>query len=113
MQPNLLHTILDVGHRIAAAIERQDLEAYLTLVPLRKQLIEQLSAYTHPAEIDPEWERMIPAFVEQDNHIAAHLAVWERDLAEDIHAVRRMRHAQQRYQPPAAPRRLLNKRLQG
>lgn len=102
--PNLLRAVHALGEQMCAALRDDDLDAFFGFVEQRTALLEQLQAYTHPSEVDPEWETTATALAAQHDVLTAALAGQERRMSEALRALERFKDARHRYGAQPNPR---------
>lgn len=110
-EPTLLQRIYDVGERMQAALYNDDLDTFFQLTEQRGTLIDDLQAFTHPREIDPDWHDVADALEEQQVAINEALATQEQRLADALNNRERFKEARQQYHSSAPRSRILRQNL--
>ena len=111
--PTLLHEIYDIGEHLLTALAGEDLEAVFTLMPERGALIERLNAYSHPADITPEWESIATRLAAQHRTLSRALSEQEHRLSHTLGNIGRYKDARHSYGAPAPSGGLLSHNLKG
>lgn len=107
----LLDDLYAIGENLASALINADMDRYFELVDKRGTLLESLSDYQHPSEIDPDWREMWTRLQEQHEFIMATLAAHEIQMQEALGEFERFKGASRTYQRSGPGRQILNSEL--
>lgn len=113
--PSLLQALCDVGTRMVAALQADDLATLFALADERAGLVDRLRAFAHPADVDAAWPAYAETLAEQERVLTRGLAAQEARLDRALRRTRQLDQARQCYDGHAAPvrRQVLDPRLHG
>lgn len=110
---SLLQQLLDVGEAMRAALERNDVERFSSLVAERGALLEQLDAVGHPEEIDADWRTYRKALIEQHEQLQQAMQEALNRRTQALSQMKQHADAAREYNTPLSPAQLLNPNLRG
>lgn len=110
---NLLRAIYALGEQMLEALSQQQRDPFLLLVAQRNDLLDELQAFSHPAQITPDWQQQAAALAQQHRHLMDAVKAQEQHMAEAMADAEQNRRANQSYhqKTPLSP--ILNPNLRG
>ena len=109
----LLDGIYALGEQVRAALEADDVDAFVDLVEQRGRLIEQLGALDPPAPGAEDLTEQAARLKRQHAHIGAATAAREKRLVVDQGTLKQVQQARVQYGGHRERPRFLNKNLHG
>lgn len=113
--PNLLQELYALGEQMRTALEAGEIDEFGRLVVARGAVLQRLSDYAGPADIDPDWEETATALKRQHDSLTHSMAEEEQRVEEALNALARFKDARQTYTaaPSSDARGILNPELRG
>lgn len=108
MAASLLQDIYRLGEEITSSLSNGDLDRYFELLDERGTLLDTLSRYKHPSEIDPDWENISRALKEQHHVIMDAVTECERRMQNTLTGMERFKDASRSYHQPEQRTQILN-----
>ncbi len=111
MEGSLLQRIYDLGEELSSALSRADLEAFFELVEKRGTLLDKLTRYAHPFDVDPDWKIISEALKEQHRKLATAVAGEQKKMQDVLTELERFKGASRSYQGSASRSQILSEDL--
>lgn len=111
MATNLLEDLLAVGEQMKKALDGGETDAYLELLEKRGTLLDAISAYPHPSEIDPNWKTTAAALSGQHDQLVEAAEAQCRRMQEALTRMKQVEGARRSYRQASGRRNILNENL--
>ena len=112
-QSNLLDQIYDLGEKMYGALSEEDLDHFFELTAERGTLLDSLSQYNKPADIDPRWEGKAKALTDQFERLSTAFAGQEQKMGHALETMGRFKMARSQYNQRPTGNCILNRNLRG
>lgn len=109
----LLHEFHDIGDRMLAALEEEDVETFGELVRIRGSLLERITNSSDGNEARDEWSRLSGLFGKQFEALERKMVQLESKLEQDLAALGRYKGAQKSYAGTSTTSGILHSNVRG
>ena len=107
----LLDDLFALGEKMHSALESERLDDYLELLTQRGTLLDILSGYEHPSQIDADWHSIAGRLAKQHELLMQAASEYEERMRDSLVRLERTKGAGRSYHAAPARKNILNENL--